>query len=312
MGPVTDSDQHISDYAAALSLGVRTVVAKAAPGLNPQSLKALVAELIAVGDATLATLAATDPPAQPLACGEGCVYCCRVQVQVSIIEALNVAQALIETLSADDLAALKSRIAILDAQTHGLTHQDRGLLALACPLLVNERCSIYDDRSFVCRAANSVDAEQCRDMLTEGPDAQVTNYQHQKSVYGTIGAATAAGLADAQAGAGETVDPGGIVLELTAALHLALDHPDPVSAWQQGILDFSAATAPSRELRTNESTERVNCGPTKACAPELLNRRHRENHIKRLAVDHHRSIGAGAIGQRIIVAPQVRAQRPQV
>ena len=166
MGPVTDSDQHISDYAAALSLGVRTVVAKAAPGLNPQSLKALVAELIAVGDATLATLAATDPPAQPLACGEGCAYCCRVQVQVSIIEALNVAQALIETLSADDLAALKSRIAILDAQTHGLTHQDRGLLALACPLLVNERCSIYDDRSFVCRAANSVDAEQCRDMLT--------------------------------------------------------------------------------------------------------------------------------------------------
>ena len=212
MGPVTDSDQHVSDYAAALSLGVRAVVAKAAPGLNSQSLKALVQELIA---------------------------------KASTIEALNIAHGLIETLSADDLAALKSRIAILDAKTHGLSHQDRGLMALACLLLVNERCSIYDTRPFVCRAANSVDAEQCRVMLTEGPGTQVTSYQHQKSVYGTIGAATAAGLADGQHLQGDPAAAGGTFLELTAALRLALDHPDPVAAWRQGILDFSPATAPS-------------------------------------------------------------------
>jgi hypothetical protein len=176
---------------------------------------------------------------------EGCAFCCRVQVQVSALEALNIAQGLIKTLSADDLAALKSRIAILDAQTHGLSHQDRGLLALACPLLVNERCSVYDTRPFVCRAANSVDAEQCRVMLTKGPDTQVTSYRHQKSVYGTIGAATAAGLADAQNSKDGTTEAGGTFLELTAALRMALDHPDPVAAWRRGILDFAPAVAAS-------------------------------------------------------------------
>ena len=188
---MTDQDQQNTDYSAALTGGVRGVVAKATATLSRSTLAAMVQDLIAVGDATLATLTANDPPAEPLACGEGCAYCCRVQVQVSIIEALNIAQGLIETLSADDLAALKSRIAAVDDQTHGMTHTERGVLALPCPLLSDERCSVYDTRPFVCRAANSVDVEQCRVMLADGADTQVTSYEHQKTVYATIGAAAA-------------------------------------------------------------------------------------------------------------------------
>jgi Fe-S-cluster containining protein len=203
----------------------------------------MVQGLIAVGDTTLAALTANDPPAEPLACGEGCAYCCRVQVQVSIIEVLNIAHGLIEKLSVDDLSALKSRIAVVDDQTHGMTHKERGVLALPCPLLSDERCSVYDTRPFVCRAANSVDVEQCRIMLAEGANTQVTSYEHQKTVYATIGAAAAAGLADGQRAAGVEGDPGGVVLELASALRLALAHADPITSWVDGALDFTEAQA---------------------------------------------------------------------
>jgi Fe-S-cluster containining protein len=203
----------------------------------------MVQGLIAVGDTTLAALTANDPPAEPLACGEGCAYCCRVQVQVSIIEVLNIAHGLIEKLSVDDLSALKSRIAVVDDQTHGMTHKERGVLALPCPLLSDERCSVYDTRPFVCRAANSVDAEQCRIMLAEGANTQVTSYEHQKTVYATIGAAAAAGLADGQRAAGVEGEPGGVVLELASALRLALAHADPITSWVDGALDFTEALA---------------------------------------------------------------------
>jgi Fe-S-cluster containining protein len=240
---VNDPDPQNTAYSAALTQGVRDVVAKATSTLNRSSLGAMVQDLIAVGDATLTTLAANDPPAEALACGEGCAHCCRVQVHVSIIEALNIAQGLIDSLVADDLSALKSRIAALDDQTHGMTHKERGVLALPCPLLKDERCSVYDTRPFVCRAANSVDAEQCRVMLTDGADTQVTSYEHQKTVYATIGAATAAGLADGQQAAGIEAAPGGMVLELAAALRIALDHADPITGWVDGVLDFDPAKA---------------------------------------------------------------------
>ena len=207
----------------------------------------MVQGLIAVGDTTLATLTANDPPAEPLACGEGCAYCCRVQVQVSIIEALNIAHGLIEKLSVDDLSALKSRIAAVDDQTHGMTHKEHGVLALPCPLLSDERCSVYDTRPFVCRAANSVDAEQCRVMfcthLAEGANTQIISYEPQKTVYATIGAAAAAGLADGQRAVGVEGEPGGVVLELASALRLALAHADPITSWVDGALDFTEAQA---------------------------------------------------------------------
>ena len=74
------------------------VVAGAATDLDGPSLKALMDGLISVGDTTLDSLVANDPPQGTLACGEGCTHCCRVQVQASAIEILHITQMLVDVL----------------------------------------------------------------------------------------------------------------------------------------------------------------------------------------------------------------------
>ena len=106
---VAKSDPSGSGYSAALARGVQAAVAGAAANLDVSSLSALMDELISVGDTTLDSLVANDPPQRPLACGEGCSHCCHVQVQTSAIEILYIAQTLIEKLAPDELSAARSR-----------------------------------------------------------------------------------------------------------------------------------------------------------------------------------------------------------
>ncbi len=58
-------------------------------------------------------------------------------------------------------------------------------------------------------------------------------YVHQRQVYGAVAQGAADGLRDAG------VRPQ--FLELVSALKIALEHEDPVAAWRNGKLDFSAA-----------------------------------------------------------------------
>ncbi len=241
---VTNSHSSDGGYPAALARGVQAAVARAVADLDATSLSALMGELISVGNATLSSLVANDPPQRTLACREGCAHCCHVQVQASTLEILYIAHMLIENLSPNELSIVKSRVAALDQETHGMPHQGRAYIARPCPMLVEDRCSVYSHRPFVCRAANSADAGDCRAMLAGGGATTVTSYQHQKDVFSTLGRAAAAGLAEANRAKGAKTELEGDFLELTAALHLALQHPDPAAAWAAGTLDFSSAIAP--------------------------------------------------------------------
>ena len=162
---------------------------------------------------------------------------------MSALEVLHIAGFLRAAATADQLADVHSHVAEVAAKTRGLDHQEHARAALACALLVDERCSVYGHRPFACRATNSANAEDCRAALGDGGGgAAVATYQHQRQVFRTIGSAAAAGLRDAGRAQAQG-QAGGEILELTVALDLALAHDDPVAAWKAGALDFSTATA---------------------------------------------------------------------
>lgn len=222
-----------ADYRPAISKGVRRLVAQAMVGLDGPKLDRLMTELFQFAEQTFTALAAKDPPRRTLACGEGCAHCCHFYVQVTPLEAVGIARALRANLAPEALAALRDRVAQTYTEIRGKDAGARMVVAQPCPLLENGRCSIYANRPFVCRGANSADASACRSGLGNPQSVPVPMYVHQRQVYGAVGQGAADGLRDAG------VRPH--LLELVSALKLALAYEDPVAAWRSGKLDFSAA-----------------------------------------------------------------------
>ncbi len=220
------------DYGDILAKGVRRAVAHAVPTITGGRLDSLMAELFGVADSAPTALVARDPPSCAIDCKAGCAHCCVVYVQVTPLEALHIARSLLAR-PADEVAALRKRVAAAHAKTAGRDAHDRIILAQPCPLLVDSRCSVYLDRPFACRGANSADVDACRKGFTSPGGVQLPTFVHQTTVYAAVGQGTAKGLSDAGVRSN--------LLELIAALHLALAHDDPVAAWQSGNLDFTPA-----------------------------------------------------------------------
>jgi hypothetical protein len=133
--------------------------------------------LFAKHDATLGELMAPKPGQSPphVECRSGCSYCCHQNVEVTIPEAILVAKAI--SSQADPRRAI-----LLDtaAATANLSQHERMKTGRACPLLVDNDCSVYADRPMLCRALLSSDAKRCesafRNVVSQSGDISVIFY----------------------------------------------------------------------------------------------------------------------------------------
>jgi Fe-S-cluster containining protein len=91
-----------------------------------------------------------------LGCKSGCAWCCYQNVEVTIPEAILIAA----HIAADD--PRRQRVAEAAATLGGLDDSARARAGKPCPLLVENRCSVYDDRPLMCRGMMAADAERCR------------------------------------------------------------------------------------------------------------------------------------------------------
>jgi Fe-S-cluster containining protein len=95
--------------------------------------------------------------APKLGCKSGCAYCCYQNVEVTIPEAILVAAHL-----TDPADPRRGKVAETAAAVRDLDDNERRRTGRPCPLLVANKCSIYDDRPLMCRSMLAVEAEQCR------------------------------------------------------------------------------------------------------------------------------------------------------
>jgi hypothetical protein len=104
-------------------------------------------------------------PAQgvKIECGSGCSACCHQNVEVSIPEAILVALQVSDPADPRRATILETATAIAN-----LDNDARIRTALACPLLVDNKCSVYDNRPLLCRATLSPCAKGCNDAFNHG------------------------------------------------------------------------------------------------------------------------------------------------
>ena len=67
---------------------------------------------------------------------------------------------------------MKSRLTALDRRTNGLSSKARLATQLPCAFLLEDSCSIYEDRPLACRGSNSIDADLCRRHVEDTENVQ--------------------------------------------------------------------------------------------------------------------------------------------
>ena len=171
----------------------------------------------------------------PLACRAGCAFCCHLRVLCTAPEVFAVIDWMGEQASTDAFEQFRQRVTATAETLRGL---DPGTILqtnLACPNLIDGRCSVYAARPLSCRAYHSLSREACEASFNdpENPDLghpQLTALArvHEGGLAGLIEALDQAGLDSRQ-------------YELVTALDEALKDPGARARFQNGERAFSTA-----------------------------------------------------------------------
>jgi len=204
-------------------------------GRTPLVVLDLADHTIQLAEAALGKATAISPPPL-LACREGCDWCCYMRVGTSAAEVLRIAAYLRQTQSAEQLQATRDRVAQLADRRRELKSNQRADSRLPCALLVDHRCSVYPVRPLTCRGCNSTDAQRCEQFVQQPDRVVVPDYKPQLRLSTFVLDGLRAGLAEAKLQ--------GDLLELTAALRIALEVPDAAERWLAGEPVFAGARLP--------------------------------------------------------------------
>jgi Fe-S-cluster containining protein len=93
-------------------------------------------------------------------CRAGCSFCCHQNVDVTIPEAILIALRLADPEDPRRSAVLSTAEAFTDLEDDARIATGR-----PCPLLIDKRCSVYEDRPIACRSLASPDAARCDEAM---------------------------------------------------------------------------------------------------------------------------------------------------
>jgi hypothetical protein len=180
------------------------------------------------------TMIDQSPERDRRACRAGCAFCCYLPVVlVTAAEAVHLAAWLRTHCSAEELEALRQRLADRYQQSAASSSTSQAKKPLACALLQNDRCMAYPARPLKCRGWNSVRREACEQVYGHSPSTT----QVPVDAYAFImGNAVLNGLSDSAAHS----ELDGACYDLTYALARALEIPDVVQRWRNGEWLFDA------------------------------------------------------------------------
>jgi Fe-S-cluster containining protein len=132
--------------------------------------------LIRVLDEQVRRLPAADRG--PVACAEGCSMCCHLRVMATAAEVFGLVDYLESTLSAADFAAFRQRVEAAQERIAGLPKDAVLTTNIACPVLVEGRCSGYAARPFNCRSYHSLDRDACQRAFDHPTDTSLGHPQY--------------------------------------------------------------------------------------------------------------------------------------
>ncbi|MBI4794387.1 MAG: YkgJ family cysteine cluster protein [Deltaproteobacteria bacterium] len=173
---------------------------------------------------------------RPIACQEGCYFCCCNQVELTTPEALFLGHYVEQHFADEEKKGLMSALRrSLDLQA-GKHKVEMARIRPPCPLLQDRKCSAYPARPLVCRAMHTLDAEQCEEAFNNRDLTSPPYYAHRHEIYFSISQGLLAGC--------RAVGCQSAPLELSRALLDYFNQPRPVERWLQGEKVFKISRPP--------------------------------------------------------------------
>lgn len=172
----------------------------------------------------------------PLACREGCAFCCSLNVTATIPEVFRLLEELRRGRPHREVLRVREDAREYAARVRLRTGEERDRMRRPCPLLAADRCSVHPIRPLACRGWNSFDAAACeRDSLHPEEDASVEIPAAPFSVARALGFGIVAGL--------RLCDLQHDFVHLPSALALGLGEPlaELHARWRRGEPVFAAA-----------------------------------------------------------------------
>jgi len=168
----------------------------------------------------------------PVACREGCTYCCFNQIEVTPLEALLIGHYVSQNFPANEQAALQERLRRSLTLKAGKNKRQIADLRrkLPCPLLRHDRCAVYPVRPLVCRTMHSLNADACAREFKSRKAAAVQYYQHRYELMLSV----TAGLQDGCKALGGQSG----FLDLSRALADWFSQDSPLTRWLRGEAVF--------------------------------------------------------------------------
>ena len=99
-------------------------------------------------------------------CKPGCTYCCNFRIETVAPEVFIIARRL-KQLPPEQLGAMIERLREHAARAAGVRSND---FVMVCPMLENERCTVYEDRPTLCRKYLSLSVEECAKVGVSAPE----------------------------------------------------------------------------------------------------------------------------------------------
>jgi Fe-S-cluster containining protein len=163
---------------------------------------------------------------QPIACHEGCYFCCCNQVELSPPEALFLGRYVARRFTDAEKEKLQKALQRSLTLQAGKSKEELARIRPPCPLLQDRKCSAYPARPLVCRAMHTLDAGQCEAAFKNRDLTSPPYYAHRHEIYFSI----SQGLRDGCQAAGCQAGP----LELARGLLDFLTQPRALERWLQG------------------------------------------------------------------------------
>ena len=175
-----------------------------------------------------------------LACREGCSLCCSLRVDVFAHEVFPIAHHIRSHFTADEIAHLSIRLAAHAEKVLPLTPFEHATQNIVCPLLQNDRCSVYAVRPQACRRHHSEDFAVCQFTFDHPTDLE-SPAAHDRDLFRAL---TEAMIQNIEAYAEHGFDH--TIYQLGTALNEALNDPASWTRWrarEQAFLRASVTPA---------------------------------------------------------------------
>jgi len=176
------------------------------------------------------------PASPPVACKEGCSWCCYQLVPVSVPEVARIVKFIETAMPAARRGELVERLHLLDKATRGLTSKQRIGIPKPCAYLSDGRCTVYPVRPMACAEFTSYNVQDCKRGKRIGfKPGSVIHEKARMIAYISVQRGVIRGLKQALP-TQDTCD-----LELVAASVDALAAQNSVSSWLLGEPIFKNA-----------------------------------------------------------------------